>query len=198
MADTLEFWFDFASTYSYPAAERVEEVAARHGLVVEWRPFLLGPIFQKQLGITTSPFNLNPVRGHYMWRDVERLCAAQALPFKKPSVFPRNSVLPARVALTLPQGLLPLFVRSVFRANFVDDLDISDAQVLRPLLSALGLDAVSYLTRAASAEEKPKLRAQTERADALGLFGAPSFIRGGELFFGGDRLEQAAAWKPAV
>ena len=82
----VEFWFDFASTYSYPASMRVEDVADRYRCGVRWRPFLLGPIFKAQ-GWTDSPFNIYPVKGRYMWRDLERLCAADKIPFRKPSAF---------------------------------------------------------------------------------------------------------------
>src|SRR5207248_3319559 len=94
----MEFWFEFASTYSYVAAMRIEGECERAGVELAWKPFLLGPIFTEQLGIHDSPFNVNPLRGRYMWRDVERLCAKYALPWRRPSVFPRNSVLAARVA----------------------------------------------------------------------------------------------------
>src|SRR2546428_12369298 len=96
----LQFWFDFASTYSYVAAMRVEKKNERAGVQVEYRPFLLGPIFTELLGIKDSPFNVQPVRGRYMWRDVERLCAKHAIPWRRPTVFPRNSVLPARAPLS--------------------------------------------------------------------------------------------------
>ncbi|MFL5421809.1 MAG: 2-hydroxychromene-2-carboxylate isomerase, partial [Myxococcales bacterium] len=98
----MQFWFDPASTYSYVAAMRVEEECARAGITVEFRPFLLGPIFSAQQGIKDSPFNVNPIRGRYMWRDLERLCAKYGLPWRKPSVFPRNSVLSARVCCAAP------------------------------------------------------------------------------------------------
>ena len=78
----IEFWFDFASTYSYPAAMRVAEVAARFECDVTWHPFLLGPIFKEQ-GWTDSPFNIYPVKGRYMWRDLERLCEALRIPFSQ-------------------------------------------------------------------------------------------------------------------
>lgn len=71
--EPLEFWFEFASTYSYLAASRIEEVAAGSGVRLRWRPFLLGPIFASQ-GWGDSPFNLYPLKGRYMWRDMERLC----------------------------------------------------------------------------------------------------------------------------
>jgi len=64
----IDFWFEFASTYSYVAAMRIEEECARAGVPLEWKPFLLGPIFSAQQGIKDSPFNVNPVRGRYMCR----------------------------------------------------------------------------------------------------------------------------------
>src|SRR5262249_39233846 len=93
----LQLWFEFASTYSHPAVQRVEALAAERGVRVGWRPFLLGPIFQRQ-GWTDSPFNLYPVKGRYMWRDLERVCAKHGIPFRRPSVFPRPSLVAARVA----------------------------------------------------------------------------------------------------
>ena len=93
----LHFWFEFASTYSYPAALRVERVAAARGVPVVWRPFLLAPIFGEQ-GWRDSPFNIYPVKGRYMWRDLARICEKEGLPFRHPTRFPRNGLLPARVA----------------------------------------------------------------------------------------------------
>jgi 2-hydroxychromene-2-carboxylate isomerase len=95
---TLDFWFDFASTYSYPAAMRIAPLAAAAGVAVRYRPFLLGPIFKAQ-GWDTSPFNVYEAKGRHMWRDLERLCADLALPFRHPDPFPQNSLLAARVAL---------------------------------------------------------------------------------------------------
>ena len=92
MAATLAFWFEFASTYSYPAAARIEARAAAAGIAVAWRPFLLGPIFASQ-GWDNSPFNIYPAKGRYMWRDLERICArdraglppAERLPAQQPA-----------------------------------------------------------------------------------------------------------------
>src|SRR6185503_2219 len=94
---SIQAWFEFASTYSYPGVQRVEALAATSGLAVEWKPFLLGPIFREQ-GWNDSPFNIYPVKGRYMWRDLERLCAKYDLPFRRPSRFPRPSLLAARIA----------------------------------------------------------------------------------------------------
>jgi len=192
--EPLEFWFEFASTYSYPAAMRVEQAARAAGVPLAWRPFLLGPIFGSQ-GWNDSPFNVYPVKGRYMWRDLERVCAKHGVPLRRPSCFPRNGLLAARVALLgagEPWG--PDFVRAVYRANFAEDREISDRAVIASLLGEIAGNAADVLERAESRDNKDRLRAQTERATALGIFGAPSFVSRGELFWGNDRLEDALAW----
>jgi len=192
---TLDFWFDFASTYSYLAAMTIERRAKAAGVDVRWRPFLLGPIFQKIHGVADSPFNLQPARGRYMWRDLERLCADEALAFKRPSVFPRNSTQAARLALLgLEQSWGVEFSKRVFAHNFAHDRDIADETVLRSTLDELGVDSARAFAEASDADHKPRLRAQTEEAERLGVFGAPTFFVKGELFFGSDRLEQALRW----
>ncbi len=191
---TLEFWFEFASTYSYPAAARIEALTRGTGIAVVWKPFLLGPIFQRQ-GWNDSPFNLYPAQGHYMWRDLERICADLGIPLQRPSVFPRNSVLAARVACRFAsEPWLPDFVRQVFHANFADDLDISDPRVIAMCLDRVGAPTAGKIESALMAENKNALRAQTEQAEAIGIFGAPTFIVDQELFWGNDRLERAIAW----
>jgi 2-hydroxychromene-2-carboxylate isomerase len=190
----LEFWFEFASTYSYPSAMRVGAVAERAGVPLAWKPFLLGPIFAAQ-GWNDSPFNVYPVKGRYMWRDLERICAALDVPFRRPSRFPRNGLLAARVALLgAEQPWGPDFVRAVYHANFAEDREIADAAVLGALLATLEVDAAAVLERAQAPENKERLRRQTERAAERGIFGAPSFVSRGELFWGNDRLETALAW----
>ncbi|HYM02699.1 MAG TPA: 2-hydroxychromene-2-carboxylate isomerase [Stellaceae bacterium] len=194
MARSLAFWYEFASTYSYPAAARIEPAAAAAGVAIEWRPFLLGPIFAQQ-GWTDSPFNLYPAKGTYMWRDLERICAREGLPLRRPSVFPRNSLLAARVALVAAdESWCGDFTRAVYRANFVADRDIADPDVIRGVIDELGRSGAATLERAAAPAIKQRLRAQTEEAMAQGVFGAPSFSVGAELFWGNDRLEQALEW----
>ena len=96
---SISFWFEFASTYSYPAAMRIQAAASARGMNIKWRPFLLGPIFQQQ-GWSDSPFNLYPAKGRYMWRDLERICAAVGLPLRLPPfAFPQNGLAAARIAL---------------------------------------------------------------------------------------------------
>ena len=195
MSGPLEFWFEFASTYSYPAAMRVEALAARAGVALAWRPFLLGPIFQAQ-GWNDSPFNLFPAKGRYMWRDLERLCAKHGLPFARPAIFPQRSILAARLALAaIDEPWLPALVRGIYIANFAERGDISAPETLGRVLAALGQDPAPWLERTQARPAKDALRANTERAQALGVFGAPTFVARGELFWGGDRLEDALAWQ---
>jgi 2-hydroxychromene-2-carboxylate isomerase len=192
---TLDFWFEFASTYSYPAAMRIGALAQVKGVAVRWRPFLLGPIFKAQ-GWTTSPFNVYPDKGRYMWRDLQRTCDALHLPFVRPEVFPQNALLPARVALIgLAQGWGEDFCRAVYTAEFGDGRNIGEAGVIADILTALGRDAEASLAQAQSDAGKAALRMQSEEAAKLGIFGAPSFVAtDGELFWGNDRLEAALDW----
>ena len=192
-AAPLEFWFEFASTYSYPAALRIEAAARAAGVPLAWRAFLLGPIFRAQ-GWNDSPFNLYPAKGRYMWRDLERVCAELGAPFRRPSEFPRSGLLAARVACRFADAeWCPDFVRAVYRANFAEDRDIADPGVVAACLESAGEAPRQRIEEAQSAASKVLLRVQTERAVALGLFGAPSFTVGDELFWGNDRLEAAFA-----
>ncbi len=189
----LEFWYELASTYSYLSAMRIEAQAAAAGVAVVWKPLLLGPIFHAQ-GWDTSPFNIYPAKGRYMARDMERLAAARGLPFRLPSPFPQNSLHAARLALVgHAQGWGVAFTRAVYMAEFGEGADIGDKRVLGAILERLGLDAEALLASSAAPETKQLLRQQTEEAQELGIFGAPSFLAGGELFWGDDRLEQALA-----
>jgi 2-hydroxychromene-2-carboxylate isomerase len=188
---TIEFWFDLASMYSYLSAMRIEELATRAGVAVRWEPFLLGPIFEG-FGWNSSPFVLQKEKGAYVWKDLERQCQKYGLPWKKPSVFPQNTVIPLRVALFgvgEPWGAA--FCRKMMLRNWARNEDISSAESVTAALESLGLPAASILARAQDPMNKPRLRAQVERACTLGIFGAPMFFVRGEMFWGNDRLEDA-------
>lgn len=191
----LDFWFDFASTYSYPAAMRIGALSAEAGVAVRFRPFLLGPIF-KAHGWDNSPFNVYPAKGRYMWRDLERLCEQFSLPFRRPHSFPQNSLLAARVALVgLEQEWGVEFCRQVFHAEFGEGRRIDDPSQVADVMRGLHVAPRPVFDRAQSEDVKLRLRAQTAEAESLGIFGAPTFATAdGELFWGNDRLEQALAW----
>jgi 2-hydroxychromene-2-carboxylate isomerase len=169
---TLDFWFDFASTYSYPAIMRIRPLADAAGIAVRLRPFLLGPLFKAQ-GWDTSPFNLYEAKGRYMWRDLERLCAELGLPFRRPNPFPQNGLTAARLALVgLDEGWGDDFCEGVFRAEFGEGRRIDEAGTLGSILQSLDVNADRGFQSAQS---------DVTTAD-------------GELFWGNDRLEAAIAW----
>lgn len=187
----IEFWFDFGSNYSYLSMMRIRQLAADAGLRVRLKPFMLGPIF-KSLGWETSPFVLQTMKGNYVWRDMQRQCCKYGLRWQKPTVFPRNALLAARVAL-VGEGApwLDAFCEQVMLANFVDDREIGDEQVVAQILAGLGADAAAIIEAARADPYKAALRARTEEAQARGIFGAPMFFVDGEMFWGNDRLEDA-------
>ena len=189
----MDFFYEFASTYSYIAAMRIAPLAQAASVTVRWRPFLLGPIFKAQ-GWDTSPFNLYPSKGRYMVRDCEREAAANGLTFRLPEPFPQNTLLAARVAIAgLEEGWGEEFSRKVYRAQFAECRQVGDRNVIGEIVDALGQNGAAALVRAGSDDIKQKLRRNTAEAQQHGIFGAPSFIARGELFWGNDRLEQALA-----
>jgi len=192
---TVDFWFEFASTYSYPAAMRIGALAKARGVTVRWRPFLLGPVFKAQ-GWDNSPFNIYPVKGRYMWRDLERICMGLNLPFVKPEVFPQSTLVAARVALVaLKQGWGEDFCRAVYAAEFGEGRNISEPFVIADIINALGQNPDAVIEQSRTDANKNALRSETEEAQRLGIFGAPSFVTAdGELFWGNDRLEAALDW----
>ena len=161
----LEFFYEFASTYSYLSAIRIAQLGETAGVEIAWRPFLLGPIFASQ-GWTTSPFNLYPAKGRYMVRDIERIAAGRGRAFVMPAAFPANGLAAARIALCGEDaGWIGGFTRRVYEAQFERRADISDTGVLSDILKAMTLDADAVLAQSRSSEIKDRLRAQSQRAD---------------------------------
>lgn len=188
---TIEIWYEFGSNYSYLSVHRIGALARARDVSVQWEPFLLGPIF-KSLGWDTSPFVLQEAKGRYMWRDMERQCEKYCLPWNKPSTFPRRALLPMRVAVFGKQSeWIEEFSKRMMTLNFVEDTDIDSQEVVSQVLHDMGVDAEQIIEKAQETENKELLKAQTLKAQALGIFGGPTFIVNGEMFWGNDRLEDA-------
>jgi len=192
----IMFSFELASTYSYLSAMRVDAEAQVRGVEVEWRPFLLGPIFREQ-GWKSSPFLAQPQKLQYMWRDIERRCTSLDIPFTPPSpellrIFPCHTVTAARIALVgLKADWGKDFIKACYRTQYAEHRDIGDETVLRDVLRQISAPIEDTLNTSQTTEIKAELRDNTEAAQARGLFGAPSFTVGDELFWGDDRLEDA-------
>ncbi len=193
----VDFWYEFASTYSYPAAMRIEALAAARGLTIGWRPFLLGPLFA-DFGWRDSPFNIYPVKGRYMWRDMRRICDSLDLPLRPPEPFPQNSLLAARIAIALDGEARAAFSKAVYRAEFGEGATISDRATMAALLAAIGADPEATLALAEQGANKDRLKAECAIARSLGLPGAPCLVTPDtEIFWGNDRLEQGLDWARA-
>lgn len=191
---TIEFWFDLGSNYSYLTAMRIEDLACSLGVDVVWKPFLLGPIFQS-FGWESSPFVLQKQKGEYTWKDMERQAHKYGIAWIKPSTFPRRAILPTRVALLgRNETWIGDFVRATMVRNFVEDKDLDTEDAVREVLSSINVNADQIIAQAQSDENKQRLRHATETAANLGVFGAPMFFVGKEMFWGNDRLEDALAY----
>ncbi|MCR9079168.1 MAG: 2-hydroxychromene-2-carboxylate isomerase [Hyphomonadaceae bacterium] len=196
MPRPITFWFEFASTYSYLSAMRIDAEAEARGVEVIWNPFLLGPIFKAQ-GWDTSPFSIYPEKGENMWRDMQRRAEKYGIPFNRSAerLFPQNSVLAARAAIAcLHEDWGRDFCRGVFRAAFTEGRDISDADTIADCIETAGGLPQIHMKMAYSNTQKAALRANVETARSRGIYGAPSFIVDDELFWGDDRLEDALEW----
>jgi len=187
----IEFWFEFGSNYSYLSVMRIEDEARRRGVRIAWKPFLLGPIF-RALGFENSPFVLQKEKGAYVWQDMARQCRKYGLRWTQPSTFPRLGVLPLRVALLgAKRPWIGAFCRKVMELNWALDQDINQPEPLARILAELGLPAAAILDQAQAEPTKTLLREQTEQARVRGIFGAPTFFVGTEMFWGNDRLDDA-------
>lgn len=187
MAKTLEFFFDYASPYSYFASEQVEALAQRTGAEVRWRIFLLGAVYKATGNV--PPISVSS-KVMYLSKDLSDWAQYLGLPpLRLPDTFPVNSLKANRLGLVAAeQGRIIPFSHAAFRASFVHGKDVNDPAVLAELAREAGMDPEKSLARVDNQEIKDALRRNTDEAVARGAFGAPTFFVGEEMFFGNDRL----------
>lgn len=188
------FYFDFSSPYSYIAAEKIDALAAKHGRRVDWRPILIGAIFQQTGAV---PLVQLPLKGDYSLRDFPRSARFHGLPFKMPTRFPLPTQSAARAFYVIAErdaALARDFARAIFRALFVEDRDISDLAVVLEIAARFGIDSDELSQAVAASAVKEQLKRATEAAAARGVFGVPFFIVDQEPFWGADRLPQVDQW----
>jgi 2-hydroxychromene-2-carboxylate isomerase len=190
---TMEIWLEYASTYSYLTVARVGALARERGVTLDWQPFFLPPVRDKQnMGF---PFPEESAKTAYMWKDLERRARRYGLPYRRPEQYPVNSLQTIRVALLgAREGWCQPFTEEAFRLHWTEGVLIGTDENMAQALRKAGQDAERVLPLASSPENKEALKAQTPRALERGIFGAPSFVAGGELFWGDDRLEDAIEW----
>ncbi len=189
MTRTVEFYFDVGSPAAYLAWTQMPRLAAETGAVVAYRPMLLGGVFQATAN--QSPMEV-PAKGRYMMADLERYAQRYGVPFRHNPFFPINTLTLMRAAIGLqmrePHRLVP-YGDAVYRAIWVDGLDMNDPATVRGVLEAAGFDAVALLALAAEPEVKEWLKAVTQDAVARGVFGAPTFFVDGRMYWGQDRID---------
>jgi 2-hydroxychromene-2-carboxylate isomerase len=191
---TIDFYFDFSSPYGYIASTKIDALAAKHGREALWRPFLLGAAFKATGG---QPLLDIPIKGRYAARDMARTARYLGVEYRQPSVFPIGTVAPARayywVEAKDPKRAKDV-AKALYRAYFVDDVNISDAETTIGICARQGLDAAAVRAGIADQGVKDRLRAEVDQAIALGAFGSPYIVVDGEPFWGSDRLEQVDRW----
>jgi 2-hydroxychromene-2-carboxylate isomerase len=189
----IDFWFSIGSTYTCLTVLRLKDCAARESVEFAWQPFDVRAIMTAQQNI---PFKGKPAKMAYMWRDIERRAARYGIAVAVPAPYPlEHLALANRVALVgVEEGWCPAYVRETYALWFRDGLPAGSEPNLSRSLTSIGQDPSRVIARANSDEIAARLEAQTARAEALGIFGAPSFVVDGELFWGDDRLDDAIAW----
>ena len=193
MPRELDFFFYIGSTYTYLSVNRVEEVAAREGVSLRWRPFHVRAIMIEQ---NNRPFIGKPVKMKYMWRDLERRANRYGIPFKLIPDYPVDpDGLANRVAIVASMdGWCPDYTKATYRSWFLENKAPGDIEHVRGIVSRFGKDPETTIARADSAEIRRRYDAETEYAKQAGIFGSPTFMCGTEIFWGDDRFEDAIDW----
>lgn len=192
----LEFFFDCSSPWTYLAFSQVEEVAARAGAEIVWRPILVGGVFNAiNQSVYEQRANPVPSKARYHAKDLMDWARHYGLTINWPTVFPVKSVDAMRgVIVATDQGKLVPFARRCFEAYWAEGQDISRQEVLETIAREAGLDPATFWTQVKSDPVKARLKENTEELITRGGFGSPTmFVEGDDMYFGNDRLELVEA-----
>lgn len=192
-SDAIQFWFAIGSTYTYLTVARLPDIQARTGLCFDFRPFNVRAIMREQNNI---PFATKPVKANYMWRDIERRAAMYGLPANVPAAYPlREFDLANCVAvLSRAEGWCAEYVGATYRYWFVDGQEPGSEPNLSRSIVEAGQDPERVIAAAKSPAVQAAYDAATDEARKLNIFGAPTLVVRGEIFWGDDRVEDAIAW----
>jgi 2-hydroxychromene-2-carboxylate isomerase len=194
MPGEIDFWFDFSSPYGYIAAELIEEVAARHGRAVNWRPILLGPIFK---AVGTAPLTLIPIKGEYARHDFARMARLHGIAFRLPEKFPVGTQVAARAHYLISDSdpaKAKDFAKRLFRAYFSEGRDVADPATVMEIAVAAGADRATLSEALKGEAIKERVKTEVEDAMKAGVFGSPHFVADGEPFWGVDRIAMMEEW----
>lgn len=198
MTKPIDFYFDFSSPYGYLASTRIEAIAEKHNRTVDWHPILLGAVFKVS---GQAPLTSYPLKGDYALMDFARAAREHNTPYKHPDPFPIGAVAASRACCWIKasgnadiQEKLTPFVHAIFKAYYEEGRNISDADVVLAVAQNAGIDKDALATGITDQAVKDALRVAIENAIELGIFGSPTTVVDGELFWGSDRLEQIDRW----
>jgi 2-hydroxychromene-2-carboxylate isomerase len=198
MSKCIDFYFDYSSPYGYLASERIDDIAARLGYTIIWRPMLLGVIF-KVTG--QGPLTETPLKGEYSVRDFGRSAREHKVAYQHPDKFPIGAIAASRATLWLRDNIDPDlkartgdFIHALYRAYFAAGQDITDATVIAGIADSLAIDSQTLQLAISTQAVKDALRLEVEQAITAGVFGSPTMMINGEPFWGHDRLEQMERW----
>jgi 2-hydroxychromene-2-carboxylate isomerase len=194
MPSPFDFYFDYSSPYGYLAAMKIDDLAARYGRSVNWKPVLLGAVFKVTGG---RPLPMLPLKGDYAKIDMARSARFLGVAYQQPSKFPIASQAPSRAFYWLNErdpALARKLARALYQAYFVDDRDISSPEITADVAATRGLKRDEVLAALGNEAVKERLKQEVEAAIARGVFGSPYFVIDGEPFWGVDRFEQIERW----
>ncbi len=187
MSKKVEFYYDFSSPYTYIASTRIEKICEDSGAELEWKPFLLGGVFNE---IGSVPAIQIDNKFRYLRQDFEESAKFYDVDFKFPDQFPLNSVRSMRGAFAAQEkGKLVEYTHEMFRLYWTQGVDLSKAEILGEAVSNIGIDAQWFVNRIAEQEIKDQLRDETNIAIERGVFGAPTMFVDEKMFWGNDRLD---------
>lgn len=193
-ASAIEFWFDFSSGYAYFAAWSVDDLAARVGRTVLWRPYMLGVAF-KATG--ARGLSNTPLKGDYARHDWARISRRTGVPFSIPEGHPVTALPATRAYYWMEQhhpDVAHEFARRAFRAYFVEGVDTTEPRNVASVAAGLGADPDALCEAIASPAWKERVKAVSDEALAKGVFGSPFFLVDGEPFWGFDRMPMLEEW----
>jgi 2-hydroxychromene-2-carboxylate isomerase len=193
-AKPVDFYFEFSSPYGYIAAELAEDFERRIGRPLAWRPILLGPVFKVTGG---SPLTEIPVKGEYSKRDFSRSARLHKVPYNHPAKFPIGTVAALRAfywASDTDPARARALAKALYRAYFVDGVDISAPPAVLDIAASVGIDRTALAAALDDPAVKERAKREVEGAIAGGVFGSPFFVVDGEAFWGSDRMPMVEDW----
>jgi len=190
---SIDFWYSIGSTYSYLTVMRLSDYASEHGVSFNWRPFNVRDIMIEQKNI---PFSNKPSKSAYMWRDIERRASKYDLPISAPAPYPLDGLVLANQVALLGhrEGWGETYTIETYRLWFVDGQPAGSEPNISESLRRAGQNPEAVLDKAQSPEIVGALKSETTYCRDLGVFGSPTFVVGGEIFWGDDRLDDAVSW----